>query len=90
MSDVGDQNAVVLEERGVLKKWDGDLTDEEREVVPPAEEVHVVDGEITKYIVNKEVVYDHAEGIGHKPVFEDGEITHPVVLHEVPAKKEKK
>ena len=69
MSDFDLSNVEVTEVRSVLKKFDGDLTDEEMETATPAEEVTVVDNEIVKYAVAGEVVYDKEEGIGEKPDF---------------------
>jgi hypothetical protein len=69
MSDFDMSQVQVAEVRSVLKKFDGDLTDDEMETAEPAEEIHVVDTEIVKHIVGGEVVYDKEEGIGEKPDF---------------------
>lgn len=73
MSDVPIEEAapLVVREVAVLKKFDGDLTDEEMDNTDPLEEVHLFDGEVIKHVVGGEVQYDAEAGIGTKPNFEE-------------------
>jgi hypothetical protein len=58
---------VEVKMTGVLEKYDGDLTDDEREAATPTERVVVEDGVIIRYEVNGELQYDAEAGIGAKP-----------------------
>lgn len=69
MSDFDMSEVKVAEVKSVLKKFDGDLTEAEMETAEPVEEIHVLNDEIVKHIVDGEVVYDKEEGIGEKPDF---------------------
>lgn len=69
MSDFDLSEVHVTETRSVLKKFEGDLTPEEMETAAPAEEIHILNEEVVKHVVDGEVVYDKEEGIGEKPDF---------------------
>lgn len=61
-----------ITEQAVLKKFDGEVefdpvTGEAPADAVPAEEIHLLDGEIVKHIVHEEVVYDKEAGVGEKP-----------------------